>query len=167
MVDGAAYKDEVEARNIMAVPTIYLNGEFWRSMSVEEILEKLNLSPNISEFENKDPYDVLIVGGGPAGASAAVYTARKGIRTGIITDRFGGQVKETLGIENFIGLKYIEGPKLAASLEEHVRSYDVDLLYPQRVKGIEKKELIEVELEMVRLLKAKQLLLPPVPDGEM
>ncbi|NLJ95973.1 MAG: alkyl hydroperoxide reductase subunit F [Clostridiales bacterium] len=161
MVDGAAYKDEVEARNIMAVPTIYLNGEFFGSgrMSVEEILEKLNLSPDISEFENKDPYDVLIVGGGPAGASAAVYTARKGIRTGIITDRFGGQVKETLGIENFIGLKYIEGPKLAASLEEHVRSYDVDLLYPQRVKGIEKKELIEVELENGAIIKSKAVII--------
>ena len=161
MVDGAAYKDEVEARNIMAVPTIYLNGEFFGSgrMSVEEILEKLNLSPDISEFENKDPYDVLIVGGGPVGASAAVYTARKGIRTGIITDRFGGQVKETLGIENFIGLKYIEGPKLAASLEEHVRSYDVDLLYPQRVKGIEKKELIEVELENGAIIKSKAVII--------
>ena len=161
MIDGAAYKDEVEARDIMAVPTIYLNGEFFGSgrMSVEEILEKLNVSPDKSEFENKDPFDVLIIGGGPAGASAAVYAARKGIRTGMITDGFGGQVKETLGIENFIGIKYIEGSKLAASLEDHVKSYDVDILYPQRVKHIEKKELIEVELENGAIVKSKTVII--------
>lgn len=161
MIDGAVFKDEVESKDIMAVPTTYLNGEFFGSgrMSVEEILEKLNVSPDISEFEDKEPFDVLIIGGGPAGASAAVYAARKGIRTGMITDRFGGQVKETLGIENFIGLKYIEGPKLAASLEDHVKSYDVDVLFPQRAKGIEKKELLEVELENGAIVRSKTLIL--------
>lgn len=161
MIDGAAFKDEVESKDIMAVPTIYLNGEFFGSgrMDIEEILGKLNLAPDKSEFENIDPFDVLVVGGGPAGSSAAIYAARKGLRTGIITDRFGGQVKDTLGIENFIGTKYIEGPKLAATLEEHVKSYDVEILYPQRAKHIQKKELIEVELENGAIIKSKSLIL--------
>lgn len=161
MIDGAAFKDEVDNKNIMAVPSIYLNGEFFASgrMDIEEILSKLNISADKSEFEYLEPFDVLIIGGGPAGASAAIYAARKGIRTGIITDRFGGQVKDTLGIENFISLKYTEGPKLAASLEEHVKSYDVDIIYPHRVKGIEKKELLEVELENGAIIKSKTLIL--------
>ena len=161
MIDGAAYKDEVEDRDIMAVPSIYLNGEFFGSgrMDIEEILEKLNLAPDISEFENIEPFEVLVIGGGPAGASAAIYAARKGLRTGIVTDRFGGQVKDTLGIENFISVQYTEGPKLAASLEQHVKSYDVDILYPQRAKHIEKKELIEVELENGAIIKSKTLIL--------
>lgn len=161
MIDGATFKDEVEKKDIMAVPSIYLNGEFFGSgrMGIEEILEKLNLAPDKSEFNNIDPFDVLIIGGGPAGASAAIYTARKGVRTGIITDRFGGQVKDTLGIENFISVLYTEGPKLAASLEEHVKSYNVDILYPQRVKHIEKKDLIEVELENGAVIRSKTLIL--------
>lgn len=161
MIDGAAFKDEVESKDIMAVPTIYLNGESFGSgrMDIEEILGKLDLAPDKSEFENIEPFDVLVVGGGPAGSSAAIYAARKGLRTGIITDRFGGQVKDTLGIENFIGTKYIEGPKLAATLEDHVKSYDVEILYPQRAKHIQKKELIEVELENGAIIKSKSLIL--------
>lgn len=161
MIDGAAFKDEVERRDIMAVPSIYLNGEFFGSgrMDLEEILGKLDLAPDKSEFDNMEPFDVLVIGGGPAGASSAIYAARKGVRTGMITDRFGGQVKETLGIENFISVKYIEGPKLAASLEEHVKEYDVEILYPQRAKRIEKKELIEVELENGAVIKSKTVIL--------
>lgn len=161
MIDGAAFKDEVESRDIMAVPSIYLNGEFFGSgrMDLEEILGKLDLAPDKSEFDNMEPFDVLVIGGGPAGASSAIYAARKGVRTGMITDRFGGQVKETLGIENFISVKYIEGPTLAASLEEHVKEYDVEILYPQRAKRIEKKELIEVELENGAVIKSKTVIL--------
>lgn len=161
MIDGAAFKDEVESKDIMAVPTIHLNGEFFGSgrMDIEEILGKLDLAPDKSQFENIEPFDVLVVGGGPAGSSAAIYAARKGLRTGIITDRFGGQVKDTLGIENFIGTKYIEGPKLAATLEDHVKSYDVEILYPQRAKHIQKKELIEVELDNGAIIKSKSLIL--------
>lgn len=161
MIDGAAYKDEVESKDIMAVPTIYLNGEFFASgrMTLEEILAKLDLATDKSEFENKEPLDVLVIGGGPAGASAAIYAARKGVRTGIIADRFGGQVRDTLGIENFIGVKYIEGMKLAQSLEEHVKDYVVDILYPQRAKRIEKKDLIEVELENGATIKSKTVII--------
>ena len=161
MIDGAAYKDEVESKDIMAVPTIHLKDEFFGSgrMTVEEILEKLDVSVDKSEFEDKEPFDVLVIGGGPAGASAAIYAARKGIRTGMITDRFGGQVRETLGIENFIGVKYIEGTKLAASLEDHIKSYDIDVMFPQRAKRIVKKELLEVELENGAIIKSKTIIL--------
>lgn len=161
MVDGAVFKAEVEAKDIMAVPSVYLNGEFFNSgrMSLEEILAKLGSVPDASEFANKEPYDVLIVGGGPAGASAAIYSARKGIRTGIVADRFGGQVLDTVGIENLITVNYTEGPKLAATLEEHVKQYNVDIMNLQRAKRIEKKDFIEVELENGAVLKSKTVIL--------
>lgn len=161
MIDGAAFKEEVESKNIMAVPTVFLNGETFGSgrMSLEEILSKLGSTPDASEFANKDPYDVLVVGGGPAGASAAIYAARKGIRTGIVAERFGGQVMDTMGIENFIGNKYTEGPKLVASLEEHVKDYDIDVMNLQRAKGLEKKDLVEVELENGAVLKSKTVII--------
>ncbi|GFZ33412.1 alkyl hydroperoxide reductase subunit F [Clostridium zeae] len=161
MIDGAAFKEEVESKNIMAVPSVFLNGEFFGSgrMTVEEILAKLGTTQDPSEFSNKEPYDVLVIGGGPAGASAAIYAARKGIRTGIVAERFGGQVMDTVGIENFISVKYTEGPKLAASLEEHVKEYDVDIMNLQRVKGLTKKDLIEVELENGAVLKSKAVII--------
>jgi NADH-dependent peroxiredoxin subunit F len=161
MIDGAAYNHEVERKNILAVPTVYLNGEFFSSgrISLEDILAKLGSTPDVAEFNNKDPFDVLVIGGGPAGASAAIYAARKGIRTGIVAERFGGQVNDTIGIENFISVKYTEGPKLAASLEEHVKNYNVDVMNSQRAKAIEKKEFIEVELESGAVLKSKTVIL--------
>lgn len=161
MIDGSAFKEEVESKNIMAVPSVYLNGEFFGSgrMTLEEILAKLGKAADPSELNNKEPFDVLVVGGGPAGASAAIYAARKGIRTGIVAERFGGQVMDTLGIENFIGVKYTEGPKLVASLEEHVKEYDIDVMNLQRAKGLDKKELIEVELENGAVLRSKTVIL--------
>ncbi|WP_432775443.1 alkyl hydroperoxide reductase subunit F [Brevibacillus gelatini] len=161
MIDGAAFKEEVESKNVMAVPTVFLNGESFGSgrMSLEEILAKLGSAPDASEFANKEPYDVLVIGGGPSGASAAIYAARKGIRTGIVAERFGGQIMDTLGIENFISVKYTEGPKLAASLEEHVKEYNVDVMNLQRAKRLEKKDLIEIELENGAVLKSKAVIL--------
>ncbi|WP_423800596.1 alkyl hydroperoxide reductase subunit F [Neobacillus sp. SAB-20_R2A] len=161
MIDGAAFKEEVDSKDIMAVPTVFLNGESFGSgrMSLEEILSKVGNAPDASEFANKDPFDVLVIGGGPAGASAAIYAARKGIRTGIVAERFGGQVMDTLGIENLIGTKYTEGPKLAASLEEHVKEYNVDIMNLQRAKRLEKKDLVEVELENGAVLKSKTVIL--------
>lgn len=160
MIDGAAFKDEVESKEIMAVPTVFLNGELFGNgrMSVEDILGKLG-SSDTTAFEGKEPYDVLVVGGGPAGASAAIYAARKGIRTGIVAERFGGQVNDTLGIENLIGVKYTEGPKLAANLEEHAKEYNIDIMMSQRAKGLQKKDLIEVELENGAVLKSKTVIL--------
>ncbi|WML41777.1 alkyl hydroperoxide reductase subunit F [Neobacillus sp. OS1-2] len=161
MIDGAAFKEEVESKNIMAVPTVFLNGEAFGSgrMSLEEILAKVGSTPDASEFADKDPFDVLVVGGGPAGASAAIYAARKGIRTGIVAERFGGQIMDTLGIENFISVKQTEGPKLAASLEEHVKEYNVDVMNLQRAKRLEKKDFIEIELENGAVLKSKTVIL--------
>jgi alkyl hydroperoxide reductase subunit F len=161
MIDGSVYKDEVESKNVLAVPTIYLNGEFFESgrMSLEDILAKMGRGPDVTELANKEPFDVLIIGGGPAGASAAIYAARKGIRTGIVADRFGGQVNDTLGIENFISVKYTEGPKFAANLHEHVKEYDIDVMNSQRARRLEKKDLIEVELENGAVLKSKTVIL--------
>ncbi|MCX9102363.1 alkyl hydroperoxide reductase subunit F [Bacillus anthracis] len=160
MIDGAVFKEEVESKDIMAVPTVFLNGESFGSgrMTLEEILAKMGNGPDASELSDKDPYDVLVVGGGPAGASAAIYASRKGIRTGIVAERFGGQVMDTMGIENFISVKRTEGPKLVASLEEHVKEYDIDVMNLQRAKRLEKKELIEVELENGAILKSKSVI---------
>ncbi|RNB79938.1 alkyl hydroperoxide reductase subunit F [Brevibacillus nitrificans] len=161
MIDGAAFKEEVESKDIMAVPTVLLNGEAFGSgrMTLEEILSKLGNAPDASAFADKEPFDVLVVGGGPAGASAAIYAARKGIRTGIVAERFGGQIMDTMGIENFISVTYTEGPKLAASLEEHVKEYNVDVMNLQRAKRLEKKDLIEIELENGAVLKGKTVIL--------
>ncbi|MFC5602640.1 alkyl hydroperoxide reductase subunit F [Sporosarcina koreensis] len=161
MIDGAAYKEEVESKNILAVPTVYLNGEPFTNgrKTIEEILAELGGGPDASEFADKDPFDVLVVGGGPAGASAAIYAARKGIRTGIVAERFGGQILDTAAIENFISVNRTEGPKLAASLEEHVKDYKIDVMNLVRAKRLEKKDLIEIELENGAVLKSKSVIL--------
>lgn len=161
MIDGAAFKDEVESKNIMAVPAVYLNGEFFNGgrITLEELLEKLGHGVDASELSKKDPFDVLVVGGGPAGASAAIYAARKGIRTGIVAERFGGQVQDTLSIENFISVKRTEGPKLVANLEEHVNDYNIDVMNSQRAKNIKKKDLFELELENGAILKSKSVII--------
>ena len=161
MIDGSVFREEAEGRDIMAVPTVYLNGELFGSgrMTLEDILYKLGASSDLTEFENKAPYDVLVIGGGPAGAGAAIYAARKGVRTGIVADQFGGQVRDTLGIENLIGIKYIEGPGLAANLEEHVKAYDVDIMKSQRVKELKKNEYIELLLENGAILKSRTVIL--------
>ena len=160
MVDGAEYKAEVESKNIMAVPFVELNGETFGSgrMTLEEILAKMGSQADVSDIDGKE-YDVLVVGGGPAGASAAVYAARKGIRTAIVAERFGGQVMDTMGIENLIGTKYTEGPKLVASLEEHVKEYPVDIHNLQRAKSIKRDKMVEIELESGATLKSKTVII--------
>src|SRR5699024_559133 len=161
MIDGAAFKEEVESKNIMAVPTVYLNGEEFSSgrMTVEEILAQLGVEQDPSEFNEKDPFDVLVVGGGPGGASAAIYAARKGIRTGIVAQRFGGQILDTATIENFISVKSTQGPQLASSLEDHVKDYDIDVMYVPEVESLEKKDDVEIGLEDGATLKSKAVVL--------
>jgi len=161
MIDGSIFKEEAESKDIMAVPAVFLNGEFFSSgrMTLEEILAKIGTSPDASELKNKEVFDVLVVGGGPAGASAAIYSARKGLRTGIVAKRFGGQVLDTMAIENFISVKYTEGPKLAADLEEHVKNYDIDIMKPYQVKSLRKNKFVEIELENGALLKSKTVII--------
>ena len=140
-IDGALFQDEVEARQIMSVPSLYLNGEPFGQgrMGVEEILAKLDTGAGARDAEKlkaTSAFDVLVIGGGPAGAAAAIYAARKGIRTGVAAERFGGQVLDTMAIENFISVKETEGPKLARALEEHVREYEVDVMNLQRASQL-------------------------------
>lgn len=163
-IDGALFQQEVEDKAIMAVPSVYLNGEPFGQgrMTLNEIVEKLDDSgaqQQAAVLDEKDPYDVLIVGGGPAGASAAIYAARKGIRTGIVAERFGGQVQDTMSIENFISVKETEGPKLVANLEQHVLDYDVDLINNQRAVTLDKGQLVSVSLESGATLKSRSVIL--------
>ncbi len=140
-IDGALFQAEVEQRQVMAVPMVYLNGEVFASgrMSLEEIVAKLDTGASAREASNlsaKSAFDVLIVGGGPAGSAAAIYAARNGIRTGEAAERFGGQVLDTLSIENFISVRETEGPKLATALEQHVKDYEVDVMNLQRAEKL-------------------------------
>ena len=167
-IDGALFQDEVEQRQIMAVPSVYLNGEVFASgrMTVEEILARLDTGAaarDAAKLSARAPYEVLIVGGGPAGAAAAVYAARKGIRTGIAAERFGGQVNDTLVIENYISVPETEGPKFVAALEAHVKAYDVDIMNLQRATALipasEPGGLIEVQLANGATLKSRSVIL--------
>ena len=164
MIDGALFEQEVSDKNIMSVPSVYLNNKPFAQgrISLAEILKKVDKNADAKRAEalqQKETFDVLVVGGGPAGASAAVYAARKGIKTGIVADRFGGQVLDTVGIENFISVKATEGPKLVAQLEEHVRDYNVDIMTDQIAKQITRDELIHVELESGAILTSKSVII--------
>ena len=166
MVDGALFQDEVKRKKIMSVPTVFLNdAEFGQGrMELEEIINKIDSKAGekkADQLSQKELFDILVVGGGPAGASAAIYSARKGIKTGIIAERFGGQVMDTLGIENFISVQKTEGPKLVKALEEHVKEYDVDVINLQSAKKIVKVNdlLFEVHLNSGGILKSKSVVI--------
>lgn len=165
MIDGALFQGLVEEHQIMAVPTVILNGQVFGQgrTTVEEIIAKLDSnSPqkDAAKFNAMEAFDMLIVGGGPAGASAAIYAARKGIRTGILAERFGGQVMDTLGIENFISVKETEGPKLVQALEQHVKTYDVDIMNLQRATALRKSDNgVEVELANGAILKSRSVVI--------
>ncbi|HEX7784282.1 MAG TPA: alkyl hydroperoxide reductase subunit F [Sphingobium sp.] len=167
-IDGGLFQDEVAERKVMAVPTIFLNGEPFGQgrMELEQIVAKIDSGASSRAAEKikaKDPFDVLVIGGGPAGAAAAIYAARKGIRTGVAAERFGGQVLDTMGIENFISVPHTEGPKLAAHLEQHVKDYDVDIMNLQRAEKLiparAEGGLHEVRLENGASLKARTVIL--------
>jgi alkyl hydroperoxide reductase subunit F len=167
-IDGALFQDEVNERQIMSVPTVLLNGQPFDQgrMTIEQIVARLDTGASQREAEKiaaKDAFDVLVIGGGPAGAAAAIYAARKGIRTGIAAERFGGQVLDTMAIENFISVTYTEGPKLASALEQHVREYDVDIMNLQRASKLvpanEPGGLIGVQLENGAWLQSRSVVL--------
>ena len=168
-IDGALFPDEVEARQVMSVPTVFLNDAVFGQgrMSLEQIVARLDTGSAAREagkLKGKAAFDVLVVGGGPAGAAAAIYAARKGIRTGIAAERFGGQVLDTMAIENFVSVSHTEGPKLAAALEQHVRDYDVDLMNLQRADRLVPASaatggLVEVQLASGATLRSKTVIL--------
>ena len=167
-IDGGVFPKEVEAREVMAVPTVFLNGERFGQgrMELAEIVGKVDTGAAAREADKlsaKDAFDVLVIGGGPAGAAAAIYAARKGIRTGIAADRIGGQMLDTVDIENFISVSKTEGPKLSAAMENHIRDYEVDIMGQQRgaklVPATEPGGLIEVHTETGGKLKAKTVIL--------
>jgi alkyl hydroperoxide reductase subunit F len=168
-IDGALFQDEVEQRQVMAVPAVFCDGELWGSgrMSLEELVAKLDTGAEERDRERldaEDPFEVLVVGGGPAGAAAAIYAARKGIRTGIATERFGGQVLDTMGIENFISVPYTEGPKLVSAMEQHVKDYEVEVMSLQRaVRLVPASEsasgYVEVELANGATLRSRTVVL--------
>lgn len=163
-VDGALFQEEVEARQVMAVPTIYLNGERFGQgrMELEELLGRIDSGAaerKAKELSGKGIFDLLVVGGGPAGAAASIYAARKGFTTGVVTDRFGGQVLDTLAIENFISVSATEGPRLAAALEQHVNEYPVDIMKHQRAKKLVPGDIHQIELESGAVLQAKSIVI--------
>jgi len=166
MIDGAVFQKEVDARKIMAVPTVYLNGEPFGQgrMTLEEIVAKIDAGAAAREAEKlagKASFDVLVVGGGPAGSAAAIYAARKGVRTGVVAERFGGQVLDTLAIENFISVKETDGPRLASGLEQHVREYEVDIMNLQRAEALVQNGdgLTEVRLSSGAVLKSRSVII--------
>ena len=167
MIDGALFQEEVSARQIMAVPSVYLDGKPFAHgrLNVEEILAKLDTGVAERQAVNiaqKEAFDLLVIGGGPAGAAAAIYAARKGIRTGVVAERFGGQVLDTLGIENFISVPHTEGPKLVQALEQHVRDYDVDIMNLQRAQALlpgQGDGLSEVRLASGATLRSKTVVI--------
>lgn len=166
-IDGGLFQDEVERRKIMAVPTVFLNGEPFGQgrMDLAEIVSKIDTGAVARAAEKiaaKEPFEVLVVGGGPAGAAAAIYAARKGIRTGVVAERFGGQVLDTMGIENFISVPHTEGPKLATQLEQHVKDYDVDVMNLQQAVALKPANgdgLTEIALASGASLKARTVIL--------
>jgi alkyl hydroperoxide reductase subunit F len=164
MIDGALFQDEVERRQIMAVPTMFLNGQPFGQgrLGLEEIIGKLDAGAEAREaakLSAKAPFDVLVVGGGPAGAAAAIYAARKGIRTGVAAERFGGQLLDTVGVENFISVKETDGPKLATGLEAHVQHYEVDIMNLQRAEALIPGELIEIRFASGASLKTRSVVI--------
>jgi len=168
VIEGGAFQQEVNDREIMAVPMVFLNGQVFGSgrMNVEEIVAKLDTNASAREaakLDAKEPFDVLIVGGGPAGAAAAVYAARKGIRVGVAAERFGGQTNDTMAIENYISVLETDGPKFAAALEAQVRHYNVDIMNLQLATKVipaeEPGDLIQVQMENGGTLKARTVLL--------
>lgn len=162
MIDGGVYQQEVQEKEILNVPSVYLNGEHFHSgaISIEQLIEKLTGQASQLSIDTSKPFDVLVVGGGPSGSTAAIYAARKGIRTGLIVEKFGGQVNDTVGIENITSIPYIEGEQLAGKLEQHVGQYPVEIVKGRLVTKVEKKESdIEVTLSSQDVLKTKTLII--------
>ncbi|MFC3122175.1 alkyl hydroperoxide reductase subunit F [Agaribacter flavus] len=165
MIDGGVYPDLVDEKKIQGVPTVFLNGEVFASGKVEiaGIVEKLGkVAPEILQASNDEPelplQDVTVIGGGPAGVAAAIYSARKGLNVTIVADRFGGQVKDTMGIENLISVPKTTGPELAGSLMQHLNDYDVTLKEHLRVDSIENGFIKTIQLNNGEVFKTRTII---------
>lgn len=169
MIEGGMYQNEITEKQVLAVPTVYLNGQEFASgrMTLEQIIEQITGPQTVTPSSESTPYDVLVIGGGPAASSAAIYAARKGIRTGLVADSLGGQVIETLGIENMIGTPYTEGPQLMKQVEEHLRSYPVDIMTNQLVTSLQKQnDSFAVSLKSGRKLTTKTAIIALAHVGD-
>jgi len=165
MIDGGDFQDVIDQRNIQGVPTVYLNGELFANGKIDtaQLLEKLIARyPQIAEG-NSDAslplQDVTVVGGGPAGVAAAIYAARKGLNVTVVADRLGGQVKDTMGIENLISVPKTTGPELTAALQTHMNDYDITLKEHLRVEKIEKGDIKKVTLSSGEVIDTKTLII--------
>lgn len=169
MIDGGVYPELIEQNNIQGVPTVYMNGEVFASgmVDIAGIIEKLSAArPEVlvqgehSEAAPEMPLqDVAVIGGGPAGISAAIYSARKGLKVTIIADRFGGQVKDTMGIENLVSVKYTTGPELTGSLVSHLDQHEITKKEHMRVDKIEKGDIKTLTLSNGEVIRARSIII--------
>lgn len=168
MIEGSMFQDIAEDRDVLAVPAIFKDGQFFEGgkQTMDTLLDKIAGGKSADDFADKAAFDVLIIGGGPAAATAAVYAARKGVSTGLVASDFGGQVVETLGIENIPGFKYTEGPSFMGQMEEQVTALGVDIMTGTLAQNIKESEnssqdlrLIEVELDNGAKLEARSVVI--------
>ena len=148
MIDGALFQEQVEANNIQGVPAVFLNGKPFANGLIDtaKLIEKLQeqfpdlLAEADDNAEQLEQQDVTIIGAGPAGVAAAIYTARKGLKVTMVADRIGGQVKDTQDIENLISVPLTTGSELSANFEKHLHEYDITLKEHVSVKEISETE---------------------------
>lgn len=168
MIEGSMFQDVAESRDVLAVPAIFKEGEFLEGgkQTMDSLLKLIGSKKTSDDFADKAAYDVLIIGGGPAAATASIYSARKGISTGLVASEFGGQVVETLGIENIPGFKYTEGPDFMANMNEQVTALGVDVMTGALASDVREAEnssndlrLVEVELDNDAVLKARTVVI--------
>ncbi|WP_026374613.1 alkyl hydroperoxide reductase subunit F [Aestuariibacter salexigens] len=148
MIDGGLFPELVEQNNIQGVPTVILNGEVFANGKVDtaQLIDKLkqahpDLGKQAAPTEALPEQDVTVIGGGPAGVAAAIYAARKGLKVTIVADRFGGQVKDTMDIENLISVPKTTGTELTGALHTHLADYDVTIKEHMRVEQIKKGDV--------------------------
>lgn len=163
-IDGALAQEEAKARRVMAVPTVFLNGAPFTNgrKTLEELVALLDQSAKkraAAKMSSAAPYDVLVVGGGPAGATAAIYAARKGLRTGLVAERLGGQLHETSEVANFTSILSAPGVRLADNIEAHLRGYPIELHTAQRAARLfHEEELWTLETSDGARLRARTLI---------